>query len=184
MTKKTLWFSVAVVALSGLAHAADVPATVVVPTALEPPVAVDLMVVSALAQSDFVLRESVFGEQAGLAVLKPFPRFRPSGDVEKTLFDFNLLALIGLNVADYVSTRQALKYPGLSEANPLMQPFVKSPAAFAAAKIGTTALTYWSMKVLFKKNRTVAWVLTTASNVLLSYVVANNLQRIHQARAL
>jgi hypothetical protein len=65
-----------------------------------------------------------------------------------------------------------------------MQPFVKSPAAFAAVKIGTTALTYWSMKALFKKNKTVAWVLTTASNVLMSYAVASNMQRIHQARAL
>jgi hypothetical protein len=90
--------------------------------------------------------------------------------------------MVGLNIADYVSTREALKYPGLTETNPLMKPFVKSPAAFAAIKFGTTALSYWSMKVLFKKNKTVAWVMTTASNVLLSYVVANNYRLIQGAR--
>jgi hypothetical protein len=38
------------------------------------------------------------------------------------------------------------------------------------------------MKALFKKNKTVAWVMTTASNVLLSYVVANNYRLIQGAR--
>ena len=64
-----------------------------------------------------------------------------------------------------------------------MKPFVKSPVAFAAIKVGTTALTYWSMKSIFKRNKTVAWVMTTASNVLLSYVVANNVRLIQGARA-
>jgi hypothetical protein len=64
-----------------------------------------------------------------------------------------------------------------------MKPFVKSPLAFAAAKLGTTALSYWSMKSLFKRNRTVAWIMTTASNALLSYVVANNCRLIQGARA-
>ncbi|MCK7491935.1 MAG: DUF5658 family protein [Comamonadaceae bacterium] len=91
--------------------------------------------------------------------------------------------MVGLNVADYISTKEALKYPGLTETNPLMKPFVKSPAAFAAIKLGTTALSYWSMKVLFKKNRTMAWIMTTASNALLSYVVANNYRLIQGARA-
>jgi hypothetical protein len=91
--------------------------------------------------------------------------------------------MLGLNVADYVSTRQALKYPGLAETNPLMRPFVKSPAAFAAVKFGTTALSYLSMKAIFKRNRTVAWVMTTATNALLSYAVANNYRLIQGARA-
>jgi hypothetical protein len=64
-----------------------------------------------------------------------------------------------------------------------MRPFVKSPAAFAAIKFGTTALTYVSFKAIFKRNRTVAWVMTTATNVLLSYVVANNVRLIQDARA-
>lgn len=111
------------------------------------------------------------------------PVMRPAAKTGKALFDANLVLMIGLNVADYISTREAFKYPGLEETNPLMKPFVKSPAAFAAIKIGTTALSYWSMKAIFKKNKTVAWVMTTASNVLLSYVVANNLRQIQGARA-
>lgn len=111
------------------------------------------------------------------------PAMRPIVRPGKALFDANLAVMIGLNLADYISTREAFKYPGLEETNPLMKPFVKSPAAFAALKIGTTALSYWSMKAIFKKNRTVAWVMTTASNVLLSYVVANNIRQIQAARA-
>jgi hypothetical protein len=110
------------------------------------------------------------------------PVYKPSARSGKAFFDVNLVLMVGLNVADYVSTREALKYPGLNETNPLMKPFVKSPAAFAAVKLGTTALSYWSMKALFKKNKTVAWVMTTASNVLLSYVVANNYRLIQGAR--
>jgi hypothetical protein len=110
------------------------------------------------------------------------PAMRPPAGSGKALFDANLAVMIGLNLADYISTREALKYPGLEETNPLMKPFVKNPAVFAAFKIGTTALSYWSMKVIFKKNKTVAWVMATASNVFLSYVVANNLRQIQAAR--
>jgi len=111
------------------------------------------------------------------------PSFHPAGQTGKSLFDANLVLMLGLNVADYFSTREALKYPGMTETNPLMRPFVKSPAAFAAVKFGTTALTYLSFKAIFKRNRTVGWVMTTATNVLLSYVVANNVRLIQDARA-
>jgi hypothetical protein len=111
------------------------------------------------------------------------PGYKPAARSGKAFFDANLVLMVGLNVADYVSTREALKYPGLTETNPLMKPFVKSPVAFAAVKLGTTALSYWSMKALFKKNKTVAWIMTTASNALLSYVVANNYRLIQGARA-
>ncbi len=111
------------------------------------------------------------------------PSFRPSVRSGKAFFDANLVLMVGLNVADYFSTREALKYPGLTETNPLMRPFVKSPVAFAAIKAGTTALSYLSMRAIFKRNKTVAWVMTTASNVLLSYVVANNVRLIQGARA-
>jgi hypothetical protein len=111
------------------------------------------------------------------------PSLRAQVRSGKAFFDANLVLMVGLNIADYISTREALKYPGLAETNPLMKPFVKSPVAFAAVKAGTTVLTYWSMKSIFKRNRTVAWVMTTASNVLLSYVVANNVRLIQGARA-
>jgi hypothetical protein len=118
--------------------------------------------------------------------LVPLPRIPSLGRKVrpgKAFFDANLALMVGLNVADYFSTRSALKYPGLCEINPLMKPFVKSPAAFAAVKFGTTALSYLSMKAIFKKNRKMAWIMTTASNALLSYVVANNMRLIQGARA-
>jgi hypothetical protein len=184
MTKRVLFVLVILAASAGLLLAVDVPAPLLVPTPLVPASALTLTPAPEPVQLPLTWDDSTLVLQADLIVPRPLPGFGPSGDAEKTMFDVNLIALVALNAADYFSTRQALKYPGLREANPLLQPFVKSPAAFAAIKIGTTALTCWSMKALFKKNRTVAWILTTASNVLTSYVVASNLQRIHRARAL
>lgn len=157
----------------------------------------EVQVAAALPATSFVLPDPLpepapipFLDQATLSAAAPqptvpirIPGIRPAARSGKAFFDANLALLIGLNVADYVTTREAFKYPGLEETNPLMKPFVKSPAAFAAIKIGTTALSYWSMRAIFKKNKTVAWVMTTASNVLLSYVVANNIRMIEGARA-
>ena len=181
MTRKLGFAFVFLAASAGSVHAADLPVGLLIPTRLEP--AAMILLTPAPEPVQLPLNWEEATPQAELAIARPLVGFHPSGDTEKTLFDVNLVAMVALNVADYFSTREALKYPGLREANPLMQPFVKSPAAFAAVKAATTALTVWSMKALFKKNRTVAWVLTTASNALLSYVVASNMQRIHQARA-
>jgi len=126
----------------------------------------------------------VLSAPADFQIPRAIPSTRLGPPAGKALFDANLAIMIGLNVADYFSTKEALKYPGLEETNPLMKPFVKSPAAFAAIKIGTTALSYWSMKSVFKKNKTMAWIMTTASNVLLSYVVVNNMRLVQKARAL
>jgi len=158
---------------------------------------IETLVDTPLQRSEFVLPASLpgpapvellFEEAVPAPSLRPsiplnLPIYKPSGDLGKSLFDANLVLMVGLNVADYISTKEALKYPGLEETNPLMKPFVKSPAAFAAIKLGTTALSYLSMKAIFKRNRTVAWIMTTASNALLSYVVANNMRLIQGARA-
>ncbi len=184
MSRKTLVIVAALAVTLGSARAADLPAEVLVATAVEPAAVLNLTPVPAPALLDLKPEEPVIIARASVPGVRPFPGFKPSGDTGKALFDLNLMALISLNVADYVTTRQALKYPGLYEANPLMRPFVKSPAAFTAVKAGTTVLAYLGMKALFKRNRTAAWALTTATNVLLSYVVSSNLQKIHQARAL
>jgi len=183
MAKKILIVLLATCASLGVVRGADFPAETLVLTVLNPPELVILAAAPAPDLADLLLAEPVFLPQPDPAILDPFIGFRPAADPGKALFDVNLMALVALNIADYVSTREALKYPGLHEFNPLMAPFAKSPAAFAAVKIGTTALTYWCMKALFKKNRTVAWVLTTASNLVLSYALANNLQMIQRARA-
>ncbi len=170
---------------SGPLGASEAVWDVIVPTELRPSsfILPEPLAEPALASSEILVMESVPALSPQMAFVPPRPSFRPPVRSGKALFGANLVLMIGLNVADYVSTRQALKYPGLSETNPLMKPFVKSPAAFAAIKLGTTALSYLSMRAIFKRNKAVAWVMTTASNVLLSYVVASNVRLIQGARA-
>lgn len=101
---------------------------------------------------------------------------------ENTLFDATMVAHAALNAADYFSTREALKYPGLEEGNPLMKPFVKNDLAFAAVKIGLTAGNHLLMKKIYKENKTLGWIVSLTSNLLLSYVVVHNYNLIDQAR--
>jgi hypothetical protein len=98
------------------------------------------------------------------------------------MFNASLISMVVLNVGDYLSTNEALKYPGLAEGNPMMKPFVKSPVAFAAVKLGFTALSYVSLKGLYKKNKAMAWVASAAANFLMSYVVSNNVSLINMAK--
>lgn len=183
--KKAILALAACVIMAGSLSASEAIWEVLVPTGLQPsafalpdPLPEPAPVAMEILAAEFVPRLS-----ARIAVPGRIPAFGPIVRPGKALFNANLVLMIGLNVADYVSTRQALKYPGLTETNPLMKPFVKSPVAFAAAKFGTTALSYLSMRAIFKRNKTVAWVMTTASNVLLSYVVASNYRLIQGARA-
>jgi hypothetical protein len=171
--------------LAGPLAASEAVWEVLVPTGLQPSAFIMPSPPPELAAGpmEILVAEPVLPASPQLIFPPQVPSFRPGVRSGKALFDANLVLMIGLNVADYISTREALKYPGLTETNPLMRPFVKSPVAFAAIKAGTTALSYLSMRAIFKRNKTVAWVMTTASNVLLSYVVANNVRLIQGARA-
>ena len=97
---------------------------------------------------------------------------------ENTLFNTSLISLMALNVADYFSTREALKHEGLVEGNPIMKPFVKSDIAFAAVKLGLTLGNHYFMKKLYKRSKAMAWVLSAAANFAMSYIVANNIRLI------
>jgi hypothetical protein len=110
------------------------------------------------------------------------PNFRGSGFGD-SMFDASLLSLIALNVADYVSTRECLKYPHLSEGNPVMKPFVKDPAVFAAVKGGLTIISVLGTRALYKRSKPLGWIVSIASNLALSYVVSNNVRLLQQARA-
>jgi hypothetical protein len=66
----------------------------------------------------------------------------------------------------------------------MMKPFVKNPYTFAAVKVGISALTYISMKGLYKKNKPMAWIALTAANLFLGYVVSNNYRMIGMAKAM
>ncbi len=101
-----------------------------------------------------------------------------------TMFDANLLAMVALNVGDFLSTSEALKYPGLAEGNPMMKPFVKNPYTFAAVKVGLTALSYVSLKGLYKRNKAMGWIAATATNLFLGYVVSNNYRMINMAKGM
>ncbi len=110
------------------------------------------------------------------------PGFRGSG-FSDSMFDASLLSLIALNVADFVSTRECLKYPHLSEGNPVMKPFVKDPAVFAAVKGGLTILSVLGTRALYKRSKPLGWIVSIASNLALSYAVSNNVRLLQQARA-
>jgi hypothetical protein len=118
-----------------------------------------------------------------LAVQRPFRDMFRGEKTERAFLNSTLLAMTALNVADYLSTKQALKIPGSYEGNPLMRPFVKNDFAFAAIKAGTTAATYFGMKKLFKRNKTMAWVLTTAASFVSSYAVYSNMRLVRKFRA-
>ena len=184
-TKLALMALAACVITAGPLAASEAIWEVLMPTGLQPSAFAlpDPLAEPALVSLEVLTVEPAPALSPQMVVPPRMPTFGPTVRPGKALFDANLVLMVGLNVADYFSTRQALKYPGLAETNPLMKPFVKSPAAFAAVKLGTTALSYLSMKAIFKRSKTVAWVMTTASNVLLSYVVANNYRLIQGARA-
>jgi len=121
--------------------------------------------------------------EAGLSLVVFNPEIKlKTHKIENALFTSSLITFTALNVADYFSTREALKYPGLEEGNPFLKPFVKNPYVFAAVKLGISALSYYSLKGLFKKDKRMAWVMSLASNLALSYVVANNFRMIHKAQ--
>jgi hypothetical protein len=95
------------------------------------------------------------------------PRFRGSG-FSDSMFTASLVSMVALNVADFFSTKACLKYPNLSEGNPLMKPFVKNAAVFAAVKGGLTIASFLGTKALYKHNKTLGWIVSLASNLALS----------------
>jgi hypothetical protein len=110
------------------------------------------------------------------------PRMR-ARSLGNGLFAASTISLVALNIADYFSTREALRYPGLQEGNPLMKSIVKNPATFAAVKIGVAVASYFGMKSLYKKNRTLGWAVSILSNFAMSYVVSNNVRLINMIKA-
>jgi hypothetical protein len=98
--------------------------------------------------------------------------------MENSLFTASLLTLTALNIADYVSTVKALQLPGLKEGNPIMRPFTKNILLFSAVKIGLTTLDFCLLKSIYKKNKTLGWILSIAGNFAMSYIVSNNIHKI------
>jgi hypothetical protein len=101
-----------------------------------------------------------------------------SNQLGNSLYTASLLTLTALNIADYVSTLKALQLPGLEEGNPIMIPFTKNILLFSAVKLGIIALDFYLLKNIYKKNKTLGWVISIAGNIAMSYVVSNNIRKI------
>jgi len=184
--EKTIIVAIAILFTASLALANENGATsepIIVPTvlnaaAISPLANLDLIPRPSTTDSYYVnlkLDSQIASLDYGQRYLVRNARAAATGD---TLFNVNLATMVALNAADYFSTSACLKHAGLQEGNPLMKPFVKSPVLFAAAKIGITTVSYIALKSLYKKNKPLAWVVSFASNLALSYVVSNNI-RLH-----
>jgi hypothetical protein len=123
-----------------------------------------------------------FKSVKSLETYKYIQNHKKTNHFEKSLFEATLIANLALNAADYFSTREALKYDCLEEGNPFMKPFVKNDITFAAVKIGLSVSNYFVMKNLYKKNKTLGWIVSIVSNLALSYVVSSNMAHISKAR--
>jgi len=102
--------------------------------------------------------------------------------LEKSMFTASLITFTALNIADYISTTQALKYGSLKESTPIMRPFTKNILLYTVIKLGLTVYADHYMKNLHKKNKKLAWIINMAANLALSYVVINNIRMIHKAQ--
>lgn len=107
---------------------------------------------------------------------------RPGIKIQNSLYATSLITLTALNVADYLSTVQALKHEELEEVNPITKPLTKNIYLFTAVKLGVAALDIYILKNLYKKNKPLAWVLSLAANFAMSYVVANNIKMIRKVQ--
>jgi hypothetical protein len=107
---------------------------------------------------------------------------RPGIKIQNSLYATSLITLTALNVADYLSTVQALKHEELEEVNPITKPLTKNIYLFTAVKLGVAALDICILKNLYKKNKPLAWVLSLAANFAMSYVVANNIKMIREVQ--
>lgn len=109
---------------------------------------------------------------------------QPRQEKKNFLYDSSIVALAVLNIADYVTTKEALKHERLVESNPLVRAYAKNEVLLTAVKIGWTVAHYHLMKSLYKKNTKLAWIVSAISNIALGYIVANNIRLIHKAKSL
>lgn len=151
----------------------------------------------AVTSADFSL--AVKGDKGSIVRLRAYPRktatlrqippgraFAPIYGKKKgsPLFSASLITLAALNVADYLTTRKALTYPGLREGNPLMKNITKNALVFAGIKLGVAVCDAILLKKIYRRNKTLGWVLSTAANIAMTCVVAHNMRMIQRARGL
>jgi hypothetical protein len=133
-----------------------------------------------IANNSFSPDQKKPSQQMGDNNLRPIPigKQKKSDPWGNSLFTASLFTLTALNIADYVSTVKALRLPGLEEANPLMRPFSKNILLLSTVKLGISALDLYLLKNVYKKNKTLGWILSIAGNLALSYIVSQNFRKI------
>ena len=57
-----------------------------------------------------------------------------------------------------------------------MKGLVKSPLLFAGVKLGVSAISIFLLDRIYQKNKTLGWIMTTITNSVMGYVVANNMR--------
>ena len=87
-------------------------------------------------------------------------------------FDVSLYGLAMLHTADLFSTHRFMTM-GYTEVNPIFKN--SSIGTMAAAKILGGILHVYLLKWIYKKNKTVGWVVSIATNMALGYIVYHNL---------
>jgi len=97
-------------------------------------------------------------------------------------FTAALASTVFLHAADYYTTVNALKFSSLEEGNPFMKKIANNQLLYGAIKLGVAGLQITLLRGLYKKNKTLAWIVGTAMNVGLSCVVANNFSKIQRAK--
>jgi Domain of unknown function (DUF5658) len=116
------------------------------------------------------------------------PRFTPpviggGASFGDAAFKVSMATIFALNLGDYFLTKACLKHAGTAEGNPMMTGIVKNPYVFAAVKIGGSALSVILLDKIYKKSKILGWIMSTAINSAMSYVVLHNYSVLRQVQA-
>ena len=87
-------------------------------------------------------------------------------------FDVSLYSMAMLHTADLFSTHRFMRM-GHTEVNPIFRD--SSIGTMAATKILGGIIHVYLLKWIYKKNKTVGWVVSIATNMALGYIVYHNL---------
>jgi len=112
----------------------------------------------------------------------PLIQILPRNSFDNSMFKASLVLTVALNLGDYFSTREALRYPNLVEANPALVNITKNPYVFAGVKIVASALSVYLLAQAYKESKILGWVMSAAVNSLLTYAVINNYRAIQLAK--
>jgi len=95
-----------------------------------------------------------------------------AGDDISKKFDASLYVMDVLNAGDLYFSMRAFDN-GYQELNPVLR-MARTDTAFVLSKVTLSVLNHIGLKWMYKKNRTVAWCMSIAANIALSYVVYKN----------